>query len=76
MKLRKDVDRLLKISNKLDKEGRYTLADSVFNLLKISQFSPTPTQLPTTQIDLPESLRPFLSPETFKDNVFVNKNWN
>ena len=74
MKLRKDVDRLLKISNKLDKEGRYTLADSVFNLLKISQFSPTPTQLPTTQVDLPESLRPFLSPETFKDNVFVNKN--
>lgn len=74
MKLRKNVDKLIRISNKLDKEGRYTLADSVFNLLKLSQFSPTPTQLPTTQIDLPESLRPFLSPETFKDSVFVNKN--
>ena len=74
MKLRKDVNSLLKISDKLDKEGKYTLADSVFNLLKISQFSPTPTQLPTTQVDLPESLRPFLSPDTFQDSVLVNKN--
>jgi len=74
MKLRKDVDSFIKLSKKLDTQGRYTLADKVFNFIKTSQFSPTPTQLPTTQIDLPESLRPFLDPSTFKDNVFVNKN--
>lgn len=74
MKRKEDVDKIVKLASILDKTGNYVLADSVSNLLKSAQFSPTPTQLPTTQVNLPESLQAFLSPDTFKDSVFVNKN--
>ena len=74
MKQRKEVNNILRVASHLDSKGKYLLADKIFNLLKVSQFSPTPTQLPTTQIDLPDNLRAFLSPETFKDSIFVNKN--
>jgi hypothetical protein len=70
----KNVNSLFKLANLLDKKGKYGLSDKLDNLVKLSQFSPTPTELPTTQIDLPESLRPFLDPSTFKDSTFVNKN--
>jgi len=68
------INSILLLANYLDRKGKFKLADKVSSRLVLSQFSPTPAQLPTTNIDLPESLRPFLSPDTFKDSVFVNKN--
>lgn len=68
------INSILLLANFLDCKGKYKLADKVSSRLTLSQFSPTPAQLPTTQIDLPESLKSFLSPDTFKDSVFVNKN--
>lgn len=68
------INSILSLASYLDHKGKFRLADKVSSRLVLSQFSPTPAQLPTTQIDLPENLRPFLSPDTFKDSVFVNKN--
>ena len=69
-----NVNNLFRLANFLDKNGKYKLSDKLDNLVKLSQFSPSPTELPTTQIDLPENLRAFLDPSTFKDSTFVNKN--